>query len=132
MEFDGLKKLLWFLAILIGLGLYVRSHYDFQDALRFSRRHPHPKLSPAVDYYSGMAYYLREDYPRAVDAFTQLLTDYPTSYYAPRGLLRLGSSHMEMRQYQQAREAFEKYMEEFPNGKDRALVDSKYEFIKFR
>ena len=40
-----------------------------------------------IDYYVGLAYYQRAEFPKAQAAFQQLLTDYPTGPYAANGLL---------------------------------------------
>lgn len=131
MELDFRKPLIALL-VLIGILYYVRTRYTLQDALALSRERPSPTVSPMVDYYAGMAYYMRDRYEPAVRAFTQLLTDYPTCQYAPRGLLRLGDSYERLSNWDGAREAYEKYMERFPEGRNIQLVRGKYEYIKFK
>ncbi|MCX5788115.1 MAG: tetratricopeptide repeat protein [Elusimicrobia bacterium] len=132
MELGELKKFFWALIILIGLGWYVRQHYTFRDVLAYAKSHPSQSASPALDYYSGMGFYLREDYDGAIEAFGQLLTDYPTCQYAPTALVRLSSSYMERNRWSEAKETLEKFIEQFPDDKNRPLVDQKYEYVKYK
>lgn len=128
----NLRKPLIFLCLLIGAGYYLRTHCTLNDVLAYAKRHPDPSWAPPVDYYIGMVHYAKDRYQPASEAFQQLLTDYPTSYYAPHGLFRLGQSYESMGNWQGAREAYEKYMERYPQGGKIQLVRSKYELIKFR
>jgi TolA-binding protein len=131
MEFN-FKKWLWVLALFIGLGIYIRTHYTFEDLLTYSKNNPHPTLSPKIDYYVGMSSYLRSKYPLSKQAFEQLLTDYPTCQYAPKALFRLGNIYAEQRQWDKARELYRNYLEQYPEGPHAGIVRSKYEVIKFR
>lgn len=127
-----MKRFVLFLILLVGGGVYVRKHYGLRDALAYARRHPDPELSPKIAYYAGMAYYLRDRYPEAEEAFTQLLSDYPTSYYAPKALLRSGTIYTSQNRWAPAREVYQRYMDEFPEGPDTGIVRTRYEAIKFR
>lgn len=131
MEID-FKKLLWTLAIVGALGWYVRTHYTFNDALAYATRNPDRDLSPKIEYYVGMAYYMRTDLQGATSAFNLLLTDYPTCQYAPKSLLRLGTIQMEEKKWEEARVSLQRYMDEFPSGPDIEIVRNKFEVIKFK
>lgn len=126
------KKWFIILGLLVGLGVYVNSHYTFKDVLEYSQKHPDPSISPKLDYYTGMAYFLRDRSPEAIAAFQQLLTDYPTCQYAPMALIRLGSEYSEKGQWEEARNSYQRYMDQFPDGPDIQLARNKYEIIKFR
>ena len=132
MDLEDLKKPFYILLALAGLGWYVSNHYTFKDVLAYSKQHPHPEYSPMLDYYSGMAYFARDQHEDAIEAFNQLLTDYPTCPYAARAMHRLGTSYMERNNYQAAREIFDRYFEEHPAHRDRQVVQQKYEYIKFK
>lgn len=132
MDFGWLKNLFWAFLIFCGAAYYVNTHYTFEDVLKYSKEHPHPEYSPAIDYYSGMAYFVRDQHDGAITAFQQLLTDYPTCQYAPRAMMRLGTSLMERNRYAEAREVFEKFFEEYPDHKNKKIVEDKYEYIKFK
>ena len=131
-EFINIKKWLIIFAIFIAATVYIRKNYGYEDVLKYSKENPHSEWSPKIDYYVGMAYYMRDDYPEARGAFDQLLTGYPTSQYAPKALLRKGTIEMSMRKWGDARRSFETYMKEWPEGGDMDKVKKKYEFIKFK
>src|SRR5690349_8256325 len=116
MEFD-FKKFFVFVFILCGAIVYIKSHYTPQDVLDYAKRNPNPKVSPALDYYVGMGYFSRSEFEPAKKAFTQLLTDYPTSQYSDNGFLRLGESYEALHDWAGAKESYEKYLELFPDGK---------------
>ncbi|MFA6030617.1 MAG: tetratricopeptide repeat protein [Elusimicrobiota bacterium] len=117
--------------VIFGVG-YIRSHYTFHDVVVYNQKHPDPRRSPQVAYYVGMTTFLRSDFPTATEAFTQLLTDYPTCQYAPKALLRLGTIYSEQQKWEDARIQFQRYIEEYPSGPDIETVKNKYEFIKFK
>ncbi len=132
MDFGGLKKLIYAFLIFCGTVMYINSHYTFEDVLKYSHEHPNKDYSPAIVYYTGMSQYMRDKHENAITAFQQLLADYPTCQYAPLAMVRLGSSFMEKYRYAEAREVFDKYLEEFPTDKNRKTVEDKYEYIKFK
>lgn len=132
MELGDLKKFFWAFVIISGLGWYVSQHYTFKDVLNYSRKHPSPGYSPMIDYYAGMGMYMRDDLPGSIEAFQQLLTDYPTCQYAPKAMFRMADAMANSNRYQEAREILEKYLEEYPNDRNRRSAEAKYEFIKFK
>lgn len=131
MDFD-LKKPFIILCLFAGLCAYIHAHYTVDDVLKFTRKNRDLSISPALDYYIGMGYYIRSDYDKAGRAFTQLLTDYTTTQYTPGALFRLGASYDEMLKRPEAREAYEQYLIRFPEGSETALVQRRYDQIKFK
>lgn len=127
-----MKKFFFSVVFVIFAVGYIRSHYTFHDVVVYTKAHPDPKLSPKTDYFVGMATYLRSDYPTSIEAFTQLLTDYPTCQYAPKAMLRLGTMYSEQQKWEDARIQFQRYIEEYPSGPDIETVKNKYESIKFK
>ena len=131
MEID-FKKWFIILGIVVGLGFYVKSHYTFKDVLAYSKSHPDPKMSPKIDYYVGVAHYMRSEYAESAEAFEQLLSDYPTCQYAPRALLKLGTMYIDRREWEKAKVHLERYVEDYPNGPDIKIVQTKYDAVKFK
>lgn len=133
MELDiNFKKWAIILAIVIGSIVYIRKNYTYQDLLRYSQEKPHPTFSPMIDYYVGLAYYMRKDLPNTTSAFGILAANYPTSHYTPKALLRMGASYQEMRQFGNARKAYEQYMKDFPEGKDIDIVKKRHEVVRWK
>ncbi len=127
-----MKKWIAVAAALYGTYWYASNHFNFSDTLVYARKNPQASWAPAADYYVGMVYYQRADYPNAQIAFTQLLTDYTTGPYTARGLQRLTTVAQENRDYAAARQSLERFIEEFPNHRDRQNAEKRLEIIKFK
>lgn len=124
-----MKKWMVVAALLYGGYWYASRHYDFESALKYAKENPSPKLAPAIDYYVGLAYYQRAEFPKAQVAFTQLLTDYPTGPYAAKGLMRLSEVAMENKDYDTVRSSLQSFLEQYPDHKDRHLATKRLELI---
>jgi TolA-binding protein len=127
-----LKKLILVIAVLYGTYWYASNHFNFSDTLVYARKNPQASWAPAVDYYVGIVYYQRDEFPAAQAAFTQLLTDYSTGPYTTRGLLRLSLAAQENRDYEVARQSLQRFIEEFPDHPDRQVAEHRLEAIKFK
>ena len=127
-----MKKLILVVAVLYGTYWYASNHFNFADTLVYAKKNPQASWAPAVDYYVGIVYYQRSEYPAAQAAFTQLLTDYSTGPYTSRGLLRLSLAAQENRDYEVARQSLQRFIEEFPDHKDRQVAEHRLEAIKFK
>jgi TolA-binding protein len=127
-----LKKLIFVFAVLYGTYWYASSRYNFSDTLVFAKKHPQAKWAPAVDYYVGIVYYQRSEYPEAQAAFTQLLTDYSTGPYTAKGLMMLASTAEQRRDYEVARQSLQRFIEEFPDHKEKRIAEQRLEYIKFK
>ncbi|MDX6769259.1 MAG: outer membrane protein assembly factor BamD [Elusimicrobiota bacterium] len=124
-----MKRWIVVIALLYGGYWYASRHYDFQTALVYAKKNPSPKLAPAIDYYVGLAYYQRAEFGKSQEAFTQLLTDYPTGQYTDKALLRLSEVAMENKDYDAARFALTRFKEEFPDHPQRQIADKRYELL---
>ena len=111
---------------------YASNHFNFADTLVYARKHPQTSWAPAVDYYVGLVYYQRSEYPKAQEAFTQLLTDYSTGAYTAKGLFHLASAAAENRDYEVARKSLQRFIEEFPDHKDKRDAELRLEYIKYK
>ncbi len=127
-----MKKIIFVLLLLYGGYYYASRRYEFHDTLAFAKRHPQAKWAPAVDYYVGLIYYQRSDYAGAQEAFTQLLTDHPTATYAPKALLRLGDAAENNHDWETAKSALGRYVEEYPDGKEIELARKRLEILKYQ
>lgn len=115
-----------------GAYYFVTRKVKLDDPLAYSAKYRSKSWAPAADYYIGLAYYERGDYPRAQAAFTQLLGDHATSYYAPKGLMYLADSAEENRDYAAAKEALARYLDEYPEGKEKDRAAKKLELLRYR
>lgn len=125
-----------YLLVLLGVYgayYYVTKHFEFHDTLVYAKKNHSAQWAPAVEYYVGMAYYQRTDYPKAQEAFTQLLTEHPTAYaYLPKTLIRLSDAAEYNRDWDTAKRALAQYLEQFPEEKDVELAKKRLELLKYR
>lgn len=124
-----MKVWLVVIGLLYGGYWYASRHYDFQSALQYAKKNPSPKLAPAIDYYVGLAYYQRAEFPKAQAAFQQLLTDYPTGPYAANGLLRLSETALENKDYGTVRSSLTTFLEQYPDHPKRHIATKRLEVI---
>jgi len=127
-----LKKFILAVAVLYAACWYVGGHYKFADTLVYAKKNPQASWAPALDYYVGFIYYQRGEYAKSQEAFTQLVTDYSTSPYTPKGLLRLSLAAEENRDWPAARQSLERFIEEFPEHKGKRAAEQRLDIIKFK
>lgn len=127
-----MKKFVIFFAILYGIYWYASEKFSFEGTLAYAHNNQHKKWAPAAEYYVGLVYYQRAEYPKAQEAFTMLLTDFSTGTYTASGLWRLASAAEENRDYETARQSLTRLLEEFPDYKERKAAERKLEYIKFK
>jgi outer membrane protein assembly factor BamD (BamD/ComL family) len=131
MEID-LKKPLIFLFVVVCALFFIRSRYNGGDVLKLAHDNKDNFISPSVDYYVGMGYYARSEYEPAINAFNQLLTDYPTGQYTEDGLFRMGDSYENLMRWDGAKAAYQQYLDQFPGGKYKNLVQRRADQIRNR
>lgn len=127
-----MKKLIFIVAVLYGTYWYASTRFNFADTLVYAKKNRQASWAPAADYYIGLVYYQRAEYPKAQEAFTQLLTDFSTGPYTAKGLIRLASAAEENRDYEVARQSLQRFIEEFPDHKDKGVAEKRLELIKFK
>jgi len=127
-----LKKLIFVAAVLYGTYWYASARFNFSDTLVYAKKNPSASWAPAADYYVGLVYFQRAEYVKSQEAFTQLLTDYTTGPYTSRGLMRLSQVAMENRDWAVARQSLERFIEEFPDHKEKNIAEKRLEYIKFK
>ena len=111
---------------------YVSKLYKFDDNMAYVKGHKGASWAPKANYYIGVIYYQREDYPKAQEAFTQLLTDYPTCQHAAKGLVYWEGAAEYNHDWGSARTALDRYIEEYPDGEDIDLMKKRSEMLKYR
>lgn len=127
-----MKKLIVAAALAYGGWWYVSNRMLHEGPLAFARKNPQASWAPAFDYWTGLYYYQRGEYPKSQEAFTQLLTDYSTSTYTSDALLRLSEVAGQNRDYELARQSLQRLLEEFPDHKDKRLAEQRLEMVKYK
>jgi|CXWL01.1.fsa_nt_gi TolA-binding protein len=127
-----MNKFLICVGLLYGAYWYTSTHVKFDETLVYIKKNPQASWAPGANYYVGVIYQERHQYGKAQEAFTQLVTNYSTSTYAAQGLRRLSAVAEENRDWPTAKQALERYIEEFPNNKEIDHVKERWELIKFK
>ena len=118
--------------VLYGLYYYVSRRFEFHDTLAYAQKHSGAVWSAPTEYYVGLVYYQRSEYPKAQEAFSQLLKDHPTDYHAPRALILLSDSAEYNRDWDAARAALSQYIENYPDGRDVRLAKQRLELVNYK
>ncbi len=128
-----MTKFLVIVLSLYGAFYYASKHYQFDDTLVYAKKHPEASWAPAVDYYVGLVYYQRAEYPKAQGAFTQLLGDYgATNYYGVKALPIAEDSAEYDRDWDQARQWNKDYIDNYPDGRDIEVMRKRLELVNYQ
>ncbi len=76
---------------------------------------PDHSLASNCVYWTGESYFGSGNYREAADAFNRVLS-YPRSLKKDDALLMLGRAHMQLNQREEARQAFDRLIKEFPTS----------------
>ncbi len=121
------------IGVLYGAFYYASNHYKFDDTLVYAKNHPEASWAPSVDYYVGLVYYQRSEYPKAQAAFSQLLGDYgATNYYGVKALPLAEDSAESNRDWDTARQWDQAYIDAYPNGRDIELMRKRLELLNYQ
>jgi outer membrane protein assembly factor BamD (BamD/ComL family) len=126
------KKFFIWVGVIFAIFWGITTYVSLDDCLTYAAKNPHKPSSEKIAYYVGAVHYHKSRFPEAIAAYDQVLTDFPTGQYAPKALFRKGYSHKEIRQWSQAREAYMKYMKDYPDSKHFKLAEKRYEYVKFK
>jgi outer membrane protein assembly factor BamD len=95
---------------------------------RANRMAQHAVRLLAAHELSVARFYLRRDHPSAaIGRLHTLITAYPTSGYEPEALLLLGETHLELKQWSEAKRAFAELAQRFPKSPE---VDTAQEHLR--
>lgn len=127
-----MKKYLIAVALLYGGYYYYTRVLSVGDPLEFAKKHKQEQWAPALEYYTGIIYYQKSEYPKAQAAFTQLLTDYPTGQYTARALLKLVEAAESSHDWETAKTSLARYIDEFPAEKEVEFARHKLDLMKYQ
>jgi hypothetical protein len=126
-----MKTYVFIVLAIWGTYYYTTRYVEFGDTLALVKKNAYSAWALAVDYYVGLAYHQRADYPKCQVAFTQLLTDFPTSYYVPNSLFRQEDCAEYNADWETAKIAAARYIDENPNGQYGQIMKSRLEMLKY-
>ena len=127
-----MKKLIFVFAVLYGTYWYASSRFNFADTLVYAKKNQYASWSQSTYYYVGLVYYQRAEYAKSQEAFNQLVTDFSTGPYLAKGLVYLSRAAEENRDWPVARQSLERFIEEFPDHKDKPAVMQRLDIIRIK
>ncbi|MCX5797871.1 MAG: tetratricopeptide repeat protein [Elusimicrobia bacterium] len=110
---------------------YLSRHASLEASLQYVTQHKGASWAPRANYTIGWIYHQREEYGKAEAAFTQLLTDYPTGQFAAPALVYLEDSAESVKDWDAAKAALDRYIEEHPDGAEIKLMRERREMLHY-
>ena len=101
-----------------------------QQFSEFLQQYPSSDYADNAQYWLGESYYVTRNYDIALDAFQGLVTGYPDSPKVADGLLKIGYTHYELKQWDQARAALEQVQQQHPGTTLARLAGSRLRSMK--
>lgn len=116
-----------------GIFYYGKSHWNihFHDTLVYAKKNTNKSIAPKIEYWMGVTYYQKGKYALSQEAFTQLLTDHPTCQYVPKALLGLADAADYNHDWEVAKGALARYVEEYPQGKEIVSARKQLELLRY-
>jgi tetratricopeptide (TPR) repeat protein len=125
-----MKKFLIFCLVLGAAVSYVYTHYNIDDVASYAQKKADPKWSPMIEYFVGFYYEQKERYPDAEKTLENMLETFPENEYKGKAVFRLGECYEAERNIPKAKELYEKYLADNPNGEFSELTRRKLEILK--
>ncbi|MCA9421288.1 MAG: tol-pal system protein YbgF [Nitrospira sp.] len=98
---------------LLRQGNFVEASTGFSTFLRTFVDSP---LASNAQYWLGECYYGERRFQEAIDEFERVFAFYPSSNKVPASLLKIGYSHLELRQLPMARSVFQQLVRTYPQS----------------
>jgi len=103
-------------------GNYALALIGFQDYLK---RSPDSDLSDNAQYWIGECYYAQRDFRRAIEELAVVGRNFPQGDKVPAALLKIGYSHLQLEDREQAQEVLRDLINRFPTSDEAAQARAK-------
>ena len=101
---------------------YADAAEDFQS---FLTQYPNSEYADNAQYWLGESYSVTRNYDIALTACQTLINRFPESPKAPDALLKIGYTHYELKQWDQARAALTQVQEDYPDSTLSRLAENR-------
>jgi len=119
------------LVLVLGGGFYYLTRSASLDSgMELVARHKDATWAPRANYAIALVYHQRGEYPKSQEAFTQLLTDYPTCQFAASGLFYLEDAAEYNHDWDTVKSALDRYASDYPDGPDFMLMQKRREVLR--
>ena len=103
-----------------------------RDFSGFLRTFPNSPLAANSQYWLGECYYGQRRFQEAIDEFERVFTFYPSSNKVPASLLKIGYSHLELRQPSMARSVFQQLVRTHPQSPEAIKAHGRIQEVNSR
>lgn len=124
-----MKRFLIVVTLLVVGISYVHTTYSVGDFVAYSHQKAHPKYSPLAEYYAGYYLQMKDRYQEAIPILEAHLEAYPESAWKGAVIFRLGECYEGIGQKAKAKELYQQYLADNPNGEHSKLAQRKVELI---
>jgi len=92
---------------------YAQATAAFRD---FLKKYPQGRYAHIAQYWLGEAAYAQRDFRQAITDYNALLANYPKSPKLAEAMLKIGYSHYELKEPDQARKVLEQLLQQYPDS----------------
>ena len=107
---------------LLRQSLYDQAIRSFQQ---FLTNHPNDRYSDNAQYWLAEAYYVKREYPLALDEYNKVITNFPESQKVSDAMLKVGFTMIELGQIDNAREHLQALIRQQPDSTVARLADER-------
>ena len=107
---------------LLRQSLYDQAIRAFQQ---FLTNHPNDRYSDNAQYWLAEAYYVKREYPLALDEYNKVITNFPESQKVSDAMLKVGFTMIELGQIDNAREHLQALIRQQPDSTVARLADER-------
>jgi TolA-binding protein len=119
-----------FIAVLIVAMWWASENFSRPAIIQYAKDQKSEEWTPKIEYYLGVFDYTRSDWIKAATTFETLLADYPTGYYSPNSVFKLGDCYYHMAKRQDAVAQYQHYLEQWPDGELKDLAAKNVEMLR--
>jgi len=107
---------------LLRQSLYDQAIRAFQQ---FLTNHPNDRYSDNAQYWLAEAYYVKREFPLALDEYNKVITNFPESQKVSDAMLKVGFTMIELGQIDNAREHLQALIRQQPDSTVARLADER-------
>jgi len=97
---------------------------------QFMVNYPQSNLADNAQYWLAETFYVRRQFPKALEAFQSVVRDYPNSRKIPDALLKIGYCNYELQNWGGAKEALAQVTQRFPDSTAARLASQRLDRIR--
>ena len=127
-----MKKLIFVVAVMYGDVLVRQQPFQLRGHLGLREEASPDELGSGGGLLRRPRLLPAQRIPEGPGGLHSALTDYSTGAYTAKGLFHLASGAAENRDYEVARKSLQRFIEEFPDHKDKRDAEQRLEYIKYK